>query len=476
MMKFSDFIAALLNQYKDSPNPSFNVRYPLDLDYMHQELGTFIDQNAYSDDKLKGAIKWWEAHGVGKDDEYARLHVLLIFIDNLYKTSTIEVLEGDQFDVVVGKRFWDQYKKHNDSDEEEPVEPKTTQEVFPRLRVVTKGRIQVHYPPPTESPFYPNPWQNEESFRIGLSTFSGNAKTNFTDTDILQRPNPSTASGIYGFIAKGITPHDVYKKELEDVIAWARQKKLHVLLMPELSVCEEGRKILIREMEKDSTNLYFVIPGSFHCKMATTEPSGKAAYQNQTQILWNRPGSNVKIDDIPYVKTEAFRMNAAEIRIASSAVFNQANSNNCTYVQEDIECGNAFHLMITPMGIFGVAICKDVLAGDWFNKYRQLVDHFCVISMNAKPNYFLSEAQKCVLHGTSFFYANAHQLTRNLANAPTETAFWMIPHTQPENNVCYFNKTNGTPPAGIGLKIEAIPQNGLVFTAAFNVNSSERFV
>ncbi|WP_289020180.1 hypothetical protein [Desulfobacter postgatei] len=472
----ADFIISLILGHEKA-SYTFPVRSPSELYSIKAELeNCIIKQTKSGNSPLPILKKWWDRHGKDKLNEHEKRHILLGFIDDYYSKKTPRMLEGEYYDLIVGKRFWD-HLKYEAPKNQPYIIPKTSCDFFSRIRVVKKGQVQLHYPPEDAQPYSSKPLQSWNEFRVGLCTLSGCAHTKFSGTGVMQRPDINTNNGgIYGFLANTIEPEKDYKNELKATIGWAEKNNINLLLMPELSVCKNGRKILQNEIQSRNTSLYLIIPGSYHCEFSQSEKNVPQQYQNQAPVWWNLPSSSgkgeIRNSLPPYAKREPFHLKASKIKSLIPSLHNQATTNNCAFLQEHIELGTQFHLISTPLGIFGIAICKDMFNDEWFLKYRQLADHLCVISMNDAPEYFLGKALDCALHGTSCFYVNASQIT-NKINKPVETAIWTIPYLQNGRNTCYYN----VPPTHIveRYKSKRIPKNGLVLVSGFTVKSYMKY-
>jgi len=472
----ADFIISLVLDHEES-SYKFPVRRPSELLSINVELENFIlDQTESGNNPLPILKKWWDKYGKDKPNAHEKRHILLGFIDDYYSKKMPRMLKGKDYDLIVGKRFWDHLKYESPKNQPNMI-PKTSCDFFPRIRVVKKGQVQLHYPPEDTQPYNPKPLQSWNEFRVGLCTFSGRAHTEFSGTEVMQRPDIKTnTGGIYGFIAETIKPEKDYEHELKAAIEWAEKKNINLLLMPELSVCRNGRKILKNEIQSRNTSLYLVIPGSYHCEFSQSEKNVPQSYQNQAPVWWNLPSSSglgyIQNSLPPYAKREPFHLNASKIKTLMPSLHTQATASNCEFLQEHIELGTQFHLISTPLGIFGIAICKDVFNDEWFIKYRQLADHLCVISMNAAPEYFLGKALDCALHGTSCFYVNSSQIT-NKTDEPIETAIWTIPYLQKGGNTCYYNVSDG--PSGQKYESKKIPESGRVLVSGFSVKSYMKY-
>ena len=466
--ELAGFISNLVIIHKEySKENKFAVRDPIELFPVKKDLEDYILKNAgHGNNPIPSLIRWWDANKKKDPETHGRCHTLLGFIDNHYKNETPRILRGDSYDVLVGRRFWDDLKRKSSEI------PKTTYNFFPRIRVLEKDQAVMHYPPEDENPYGPKPLHEWTEFRVGLCAFSGKAHTKFKGSRIIQEPDEAIGkNGIYGFVAETIEPENEYKKELSRVVQWVKKERINLLLMPELSVCGKGRNILIEEIENEKTDLYLIMPGSYHCRLNKK----MKFYVNQAPVWWNTPlhsgQGSIQESGEMYTKMEPFHIAASEIKRPMPQLCKIAVAAGCLSVQEDIYLGTKFHLFLTPLGIFGILICKDVFTEDYFVKYRQLADHLCIISMNSAPDYFSAKATECSMHGTSCFYVNASQITNNV-KTPVETAIWTIPHQKKGYNHCYYNisidKENDR------YTNKRIPENGLVLVVGFPIKPSMR--
>jgi hypothetical protein len=159
------------------------------------------------------------------------------------------------------------------------------------------------------------------------------------------------------------------------------------------------------------------------------------------------------------------------------AVLDFAESVGCRCVREDIVGGTSLRLISTPLGIFGVAICKDLLWTErsTLRRYADLADHLLIVSMNAAPARFWPEAVKLCDLGTGVFFVNTPQLVPESYRSMTEIAFCHVPAMKsfsPATRYCaYLKKPVETPFQGVHT---ALPPGGRV---VFQLNlQDERFI
>lgn len=210
-----------------------------------------------------------------------------------------------------------------------------------------------------------------------------------------------------------------------DCIKWARDNKVNVLCFPELSICIEGRKVLRSEIEKDSGHLCLLIPGSYH----------ESAIDSDDIWVNTAPIWLVTKDGIAelakFEKTEPFSMKVSKAikTPCISDAAEDAKEKGCGDLREDIRPGGLIRVLETPVGTFGVLICKDQLTRvELIKRYATLIDHLLVVSMNSSPSaWFWSESDKvgrdCAV---ASFFVNATQVVEP-ENSNVEMAFWNIP-------------------------------------------------
>ncbi len=413
-----------------------------------ESLSVAIDTNR--ENPLIGACTWWQEHQgryVSGAQRIRHLWRLLKEIDRIY--STMPIIRCGR--LVLGKRWWNVVSRCDgdglnpgflDGPELMPLYE------FPHLRVVDFESGEWIGREKTKSAF--EKVFSELEIRIGLCSLSGRSKTVFRGTRVL--PNEINT---VGFLAQGINinnpEHEASQiqleercvaclKELKGAIRWARRERINILCFPELCICEVGRELLRKDIESDPKDLVLVVPGSYHVNRDVEEESSF-----NTAPIWlvedgvvrhlcdYKKNDPMVIElDIPKGGVDAGLLNS---------VAELDNQKSCKWIKEDIKSGKSALFLDTPIGVIGIAICKDML---WYEKtnlqrYAVLADHILVVSMNRSPDWFWPNAKKLAHTGTGVFYVNTPQLVSS-KNAETEIAFWHLPKLQNvgvETRVCY---------------------------------------
>jgi hypothetical protein len=164
-----------------------------------------------------------------------------------------------------------------------------------------------------------------------------------------------------------------------------------------------------KELESDPGSLQMVLPGSFH---QSIDP-----ITTNSAPIWFLPDRNgfatASIEEFFHHKTERLVLKTSAIAGfgGMQPVAQSAASTNCDHVFEDIAVHREGHLIDTPLGVFGIAICRDALANTRLQGLYQLaVDHLFIISMDAGRGWFSEFAERVARGGpTATYYVNATQ-------------------------------------------------------------------
>ncbi len=445
---YSDFLKDLITEHEESFNMFSDIaakRHPPEAEFaeIRKDLDNAIGWASYSKQNStsfsEAAFNWWskiESETFGQRDRFVRLHFLLCRIDDYYSEKRIVKMTASNGHIVLGRRFWDLYAS-NTGKKAGSVIPRTTFDIFPHLRATEIKKNEWFEGQNIARAFRHVERSNE--LRIGLCVFSGRAKTMFVGTKEREQ-------GVFGFRAGTIEEADSYLKELQECIMWAADEGIHILLMPELSVCPEGLNKLKKVISDTKNELCAIFPGSFHVQ----SDIHKEQWVNAAPIwLVHREGGKTTVKDnlIPrYEKADIFSMNLSKASGMPNAkdAYEKAKKAKCDHLAEDIAPRRSFRLMSTPVGVMGILVCKDALApGPFIDEYKKLADHLMVLSMNAKAGFFDPFGRKSArLSGLATFYVNASQLT-TFQKAHVETAFWFLPCRieDGDNRVCYYHQT-----------------------------------
>lgn len=404
---------------------------------------------------LIGACTWWQERQdqfVSEAQRIRHLWQLLKELDRVY--SALPIIRGGG--LVLGKRWWNVAKRCDGGSPRAGFldgPALTRSDEFPHLRVVYFDDDEWIGRGQTTRAF--KEVLSKYELRVGLCSLNGRAKTFFRGTRVLPHEDNTV-----GFLAQGIRlldnpaarpadkalPPDpeplsvAYRGELRDAVRWAREKRVHILCFPELCVCEEGRELLRTEIESTPSELALVIPGSYHIK---TDPE-ENRFANTAPVWLVVDGVVRPLRD--YQKVDPMAVEVAHAQDGGEggphhSVVALARKTGCEWAKEDVIEGNLALLLDTPIGVFGIAVCKDLLWSDrtrlW--KYADVADHILVVSMNASPGWFWSPAQKLSRLGTGVFYVNTPQMVAS-DDSETEIAFWHLPKLRKvgeTTRVCY---------------------------------------
>ncbi len=326
-----------------------------------------------------------------------------------------------QGQLVLGRRWWNLVGRGRTKSKRGPLDsgpPFAVEWPFPHLRLVETSKEEWLNVGSARAAF--EPVKRAEKLRIGLCCLSGHARTWFVGTEILDAER-----GVYGFRASQIAEAESrYLEELGEAIAWARREKIHVLFFPELCVCAAGRERLRAEIADDPGELCLVVPGSYH-----EQVQGGGPWVNASP-LWLVTGEEIaEVTSFEKGETFSFHVSGAKKKETIRDAYLKAKAAGCESLQEDIRPGGEIRALVTPVGVIGVAICKDALvASPLMLRYRQVVDHLLVLAMNdSSAAWFWSRAEEAARSfGSATFLANAAQVVKP-EDAEVDMALWRVP-------------------------------------------------
>lgn len=382
--------------------------------YMVESALEFTNQNWY---KWKGrppqfaAAECWRAVSTRNDlDENERFcHVLQI----LRRLDEIATIQGTTIPVFhdsrmmrIGVQWWpmnhhmpDTYL--NTSDGGRPAENR-----FMSIQVFDDFERNVVPSADQLSATIRNP--ENSSVRVGLCPLSGLA------SPVPMRTRRLNETEI-GFVVTAMHPQDAYHSELEAHLAWAKEKGIHVLCFPELTVCPTGIdtiKTTLKTFDGEAKPM-LVFPGSFHYQ----GNSNYQAFQNKGGV-WESPfEAPIKY----YQKSEPFSIPPSMI---PPSMLEEVQSDAYRLV-EDIEEEIHFTHLDTPIGYIGIIICKDGIFPPSRIDPRRLAlnDHLFILSMNfSETAGFKKLASQMTKFGnTAVYFVNAgcaKTFVNNPANYP----------------------------------------------------------
>jgi hypothetical protein len=274
--------------------------------------------------------------------------------------------------------------------------------------------------------------------------------------------------GVYGFRGTEVAWHgpagESVASELIACLKWAREARVHVLCFPELAVDMAGREVLARELEKDPGTIALVVPGSFH-QIASDGP--ERVNRAPAWLL----GETGLSGEGGFDKTDPFNSGAAEF-----AELFQDIPEDCVECKEDIRPGTGLTVIETPVGHFGIAICKDATNHTLIEGYGNAVDHLLVLSMNPRgTSVFWAQGGESIVrrHGASMVYVNSAQGIPKTDEGADLVFTYFPQHTGLRNRLYRYNvlgtaiaRAAGQPPPPSGTRhperpaeIHCVPPN-----------------
>jgi predicted amidohydrolase len=425
-MAVGEFLSVLLDEYEDIANEHTEIRV-----VRSNELTEKIKRSLEQVNSLPTAIKWYNEDIPERDKTIARgyyLGCLLERIDKLYSEKPIIRLQTPDKNIVLGRRWWNVYGYINSENLEKPLERPafSVHSLFPHIRKVRLNDEEWFIDKIIERAF--ERVKEDGVLKFGLCSLTGRSKTQFVGTKVLQ-------SSVFGFYAASVEYDPIYSdrsicqngyiQELSECIQWARENNVHILCFPELSICSDGREAIRAEIETNPGHICLIIPGSYHNQVTGTND----LFTNSAPI-WIV--NNGKITELTiFDKTEPFSMDVSKAKDFNnmSDVIKKADEKGCKYIEEHIQPGNMIRVLSTPIGIIGIAICKDLLANkDLIERYNIIVDHLIVVSMNfSSAAWFWTESEISVRANCgAMFYVNASQVVEP-ENTDVDMVFWHIP-------------------------------------------------
>lgn len=296
--------------------------------------------------------------------------------------------------------------------------------------------------------------------RIGLCVLGRHAKTQFEATGVLDEANR-----IHGFRATGVVwdggSQGSVEAELQACVAWAHEARIHVLCFPELALDEDGRNALRREIERDPGSLCVIFPGSFH--EPDPEPKRTIGWVNRARIWAVHAGATPEVVELGgFEKTEPFTMSPEHV---GDAIHNHDPDSGCLGYREHIDPGDQIVIVPTPVGRFGIAICRDSFRPNLMSRYAPVVDHLVVISMNeARTDWFWSTSEDLARRSfAASYYVNSTQFV-GAYDTTVDLAFFCFPKGTVDQNVVYYGRQPAAAPWR-RAKTQAIGDDRRVYAA-----------
>lgn len=392
---------------------------------------------------------WWRDHGepLPHNLQAACLQALLEHLNSAYGEEAAECHRVGGVYLALGRRWWNARETCRGNDTPDLLEYNQSPRRLPftNLRRVYAPRLTVC---PDEDIDNTRRALFDKPMRVALCALSGRAHTVYRGTRMLSR-----RGRLYGFAADavrcaGSPPGAVcpdYLQELRQVAQDARVLGIDVLCLPELCVCPQGREALADALTSGgSGDTLLIMPGSFHDPLPPGSQTPSVVHYHNSGPVWKvRSGQLQRITHVEKFESFQFRAPPGLPQPPSvAAAVAQAHSESCYLLQEDLFEASHAALIQTPVGWWGVMICRDAIYPQHsaLDALCMLADHLVVISMSEKGAEFFrafSERQ-AKFHLGAVYYVNAAQVLRGGSEPANEIhAAWLLPSRQTDTGSNY---------------------------------------
>jgi hypothetical protein len=215
------------------------------------------------------------------------------------------------------------------------------------------------------------------------------------------------------------SPGHTIREQLQTILALAREKGVHLVVLPELSVDPASRGWLGETLSRSRSNLPMgVVAGSFHF-----DKQGSSRPYNESRFL---DGSGCML--LEHLKRGRFRMTRKQLEDAmKQGLFHDPErlgrelakgpSPIPAEIEEHIEPGGKIHLLEAAVGQMAVLICADAIDKKNRRGLRDAVeelrpDFVLLPSMSLKTDRFDEFMTTMEDLGTATFFVNAHSICR----------------------------------------------------------------
>ena len=386
-------------------------------------------------------VNWWRDHGDSLPPhlQAACLQTLLEHLDDAFGEEAAECYRVGNTCLALGRRWWNA---------RETCLPGTAPDLleyhqpprrlpFTNLRRIDAPQLAICRDEGLDTTRLS---LFDKRLRIGLCALSGRAHTFFQGTRVLSRKNR-----LYGFFAddvrcSGAPPGPVcpdYLQELRDIAREARARGVNVLCLPELCICEHGRGVLREALvQGERDDMLLIVPGSFHDPLPPSPQTPSTTLHRNSGPLWTlRAGELHRITRVE--KFESFQFSArpgTDQPPAVARAVEKAHGDSCHQLREDLLEASHAALIQTPVGWWGVMICRDAVypQSRTLDALCLLADHLVVISMAEKGADFFRtfSARQVKFHLGSVYYVNAAQVLGGKEPANEIHAAWLLPSRQ----------------------------------------------
>lgn len=238
-------------------------------------------------------------------------------------------------------------------EEESNLEILSFYEAFPKPRsrhLIVKAAKQLH----------------NGSCKIGCFSLKGDFHTCF---EHIQQPNSTALE----FRASNIAGRKAYEDRITAVIQCAIKEKTDIVILPELTVDQEGRKLIARLLRegfnRDNPSVKMVVAGSYHVCVSEAD----AQFVNRC-VVFDGYG-----EELPWRhdKMIPYKMRASDAQKLSLFPNFPAGIPPQTELWEGITPGSQLQLVDTPLGRIGIMICVDFLSEQADLCHRLAIDARC---------------------------------------------------------------------------------------------------
>jgi predicted amidohydrolase len=274
----------------------------------------------------------------------------------------------------------------------------------------------------------------------------------------------------YGLYARSISNPDQLARELTSCLEWAKNNDADVVLFPELSIDEKGAEVIENWIKDNDVKLdeipQIIVAGSFYYEV-------DGNLRNRSPIYFiDKKSTGEPFYKTYYDKHVPFSMTVpkdiSKCPSSLKKLFEEAKAAGANVIVEDFISSNSITLVNTSKGMFGFAICRDVLdlagIGNPLEHYLNFADFIMIISFNEGKT-VLFEAQGEDLarwHNCAVTYVNAKQAVPNFDNnSEVKMSFSIYPYDESSSAISgeiYYAKPLQDKFGEI--KIKKVPPNG----------------
>jgi len=394
-----EFLANLLSEYYVKrihlASQAINYFGNFELVDIVQEINFYLVENAGIGapllTKVTVAAEWWKTNQA--KDEGKRLTQIMALL------KTFELLYGREANqitvitekgiLILGKRFW----------HKNPNLIVTGANLFPSLRLIKMNDEELEAFLATASKIEGTAFEHilDSDFSVGVCTLPS-VHTLLEDTQpLLDNKMGIRGKKTYGVYGNFTDEKEAVRFKIGQALNWARKQSIKILIFPEITLDDEDCNYLKTAIQQEPGSLQLVVAGSFHRTIGQgTDFCNAAPIWVVNQSIDGQP---TEIIDLGYYKK----------------IIPFSSGNKMQIKTEDFRSGNCRRFIPVNGGIFGIAICRDVLDllqfANPLHHYADLVDFMLMPSMNGgHTDLFTSGAESLARwHNCATFYVNAYQ-------------------------------------------------------------------